>query len=137
MKLTINGEVLPLERKDEICGNRLFLVGCCFCLCTLGLSWVPMCCWCVKMKEKYQGGDSGGAPAGNSGGGGNELVHNYNNNNNITANNVSGGAVYGGGSTGDIYNYQQQHQGGNGNQNNNIYNNDPVYGVPVAPNNTY
>ena len=64
MKLTINGEEIPLNEEDESCGNKLAVVGCCFCLCTLGLSWVPMCCWCNNMKKKYQGGGSGQSNAG-------------------------------------------------------------------------
>ena len=53
MKLTVDGREIPLNEEDESCGNKLAVVGCCFCLCTLGLSWVPMCCWCNNMKKKY------------------------------------------------------------------------------------
>ena len=97
MKLTIDGEEIPLNEEDESCGNKLAVVGCCFCLCTLCLSWVPMCCWCSSMKDKYK----------NGGGGGNEQ-----NNHNEEAH------------------HQQKNHDGNDN-----YNNDPVYGVPVASNN--
>ena len=59
MKLTVDGREIPLNEEDESCGNKLAVVGCCFCLCTLGLSWVPMCCWCNNMKKKYKNGGEG------------------------------------------------------------------------------
>jgi hypothetical protein len=64
MKLTIDGREIPLNEEDESCGNKLAIVGCCFCLCTLGLSWVPMCCWCSSMKTKYAG-DGDQSPSDN------------------------------------------------------------------------
>ena len=54
MKLNIDGEPTELDMDDSACGVRLAALGCCFCICTLGLSWVPMCCWCSTMESKYQ-----------------------------------------------------------------------------------
>ena len=80
MKLTIDGEEIPLNEEDDSCGNKLCVIGGCFCLCTLCLSWVPMCCWCSHMKSKYKNGGEQ-APSNNNEAHRNNLDHPQPNNN--------------------------------------------------------
>eukprot|EP00744_Colponema_vietnamica_P020543 GILI01029216.1.p1 GENE.GILI01029216.1~~GILI01029216.1.p1 ORF type:complete len:108 (-),score=4.09 GILI01029216.1:41-364(-) len=51
--MTVNGRELPLSDDEQSCAAKLQLLGCCCCLCTACLSWIPLCCYCCSMNRKY------------------------------------------------------------------------------------